>query len=133
MQMKKKKKEKLRELNEDAYEDLILNINGETEVGVVFQLVRGSKTKALADGDSKEAWTRLTEKFEAHTAPSRLLLKRKINSLRLKCKQDPETFISVLEDVVLQYNQAGGNWSDEVTLEHICGNLPSVYEVIFIS
>ena len=126
----RKKKEKVRELNEDAYEDLILSINGETEVGrVVFQLVRGSKTKALADGDSKEAWTRLTGKFEAHTAPSRLLLKGKINSLRLKYKQDPEIFISVLEDLVLQYNQAGGNWSDEETLEHICGNLPSVEQV----
>jgi len=87
MQMKKKKKENLRELNEDAYEDLILSINGETEVGrVVFQLVRGSKTKALADGDPKEAWIRLTGKFEAHIAPSRLLLKGKINSLRLKYK-----------------------------------------------
>ena len=127
----KKKKEKLRELNEDAYEDLILSINGETEVGrVVFQLVRGSKTKSLSDGDSNEAWTRLTGKFEAQTAPSRLLLKSKINSLRLKYKQDPEIFISVLEDLALQYNQAGGNWTDEDTLEHICGNLPSLYEVV---
>jgi len=75
----KKKKEKLRELNEDTYEDLILSINGEAEVGrVVFQLVRGSKTKAHADGDSKDAWTRLTGKFEVHTAPSRLLLKGKL-------------------------------------------------------
>ena len=33
----RKRKEKLRELNEDAYEDLILSINGETEVErVVF-------------------------------------------------------------------------------------------------
>jgi len=114
---------------------LILSINGETEVGrVVFQLVRGSKTKVLADSDSEEAWTRLTGKcltgkFEAHTAPSRLLLKGKIDSLRLKYKQDPEIFISLLEDLVLQYNQAGGNWSDEETLEHICGNLPSVEQV----
>ena len=77
---------------------MILSIHGDTEVGrVVFQLVQGSKTKALADGDSKEAWTRLTGKFEAHTAPSRLLLKGKIKSLRLKYKQDPEIFILVLE------------------------------------
>ena len=129
--MKKKKKENLHKLNEDAYEDLILSINREIEVGrFVFQLVHGSITDALSDGDSKEAWARLTGKFEAHTAPSRLLLKSKINSLRLKYKQDPEMFISVLGDLVLQYNQAGGNWSDEDTLERICGNLPSVYEVV---
>jgi len=90
----------------------------------VFQLVRGAKTKSLADGDAKEAWNRLTGEFEAQTAPSRLLLKSKINSLRLKYKQDPEIFISVFEDLVLQYNQAGGNWPDEDTLEHICGNIP---------
>ena len=127
----RKGNEKLRELNEDAYEDLILSINGETEVGrVVFQLVRGAKTDALADGDAREAWNRLTGKFEAQTAPSRLLLKNKINSLKLKYKQDPEIFISVLEDLVLQYNQDGGNWSVEDTLEHICGNLPSIYEVV---
>ena len=47
----------------------------------------------------------------------------------MKHKQDPEIFISILEDLVLQYNQAGGKWSEEDTLEHICGNLPSVYEV----
>jgi len=72
----------------------------------------------------------LTGKFEAQIAPSRLLLKSKINSFRLKHKQDPEIFISMLEDLVLQYNQAGGHWSDEDTLEHVCGNLPSIYEVV---
>ena len=53
--------------------------------------------------------------------------------MRLKYKQDSEIFISILEDLVLQYNQAGGNWSDEDTLEHICGNLLSVYEVVIQS
>ena len=127
----RKRMEELRELNEDAYEDLVLSINGETETGrVVFQLVRGAKTNNLSDGDAREAWDRLTRKFEAKTAPSRLLLKNKIQGLKLKYKQDPEIYISMLEDLVGQYNQAGGNWSEEDTLEHICGNLPSVYEVV---
>ena len=40
-------------MNEDAYEDLILSIKGETEIGrVVFQIVRGAKTDELADGDA---------------------------------------------------------------------------------
>ena len=81
----KKKKEKLRELNEDTHADLILSIGGETEVGrVMFQLVRGAKTDELKDGDAKEAWDRLTGKFEAQTAPSHLLLKSQINGLKLK-------------------------------------------------
>ena len=60
-QNEKKKKTRPRELNEDAYEDLILSIKGETEVGrVVFQIVRGAKTDKLSDGDSREAWDRLS-------------------------------------------------------------------------
>ena len=40
----KKEHEKLRKLNEEAYEDLVLAINGETEVGrAVFQLIGGGK------------------------------------------------------------------------------------------
>ena len=110
---------------------MILSINGETEVGrVVFQLVCGAKTDELKDCDAKEAWDRLIGKFEAQTAPSCLLLKSQINGLKLKYKQDPEIFISTLEDLVLQYNNAGGKWSIEDTLEHICGNIPSIYEVV---
>lgn len=128
--IEKKEKEELRELNEEAYEDLILSISGDTEVGrVVFQLVRGAKTNRLKDGDAYEAWTQLKGKFEAQTAPSRLLLKREINNLKMKFKQDPEVYISTLEDLVLQYNQAGGQWKETETLEHICNTLPRVYEV----
>ena len=127
----KKEKEKLRDLNEEAYEDLILSISGETDVGrVVFQLVRGAKTSNLKDGDAREAWEQLEGKYEAKTAPSRLLLKREINNLRMKFKQDPEVYISTLEDLVLQYNQAGGHWEETETLEHICNTLPRAYEVV---
>ena len=126
-----KKKEKLRELNEDAYEDLILSIKGETEIGrVVFQIFCGAKTDKLADGDAQEVWDFFTVKFKARTAPSHLLLKNKIIGLRLRYKQDPEIFFLTLEDFVLQYNKAGGKWTNEDTLEHICGNLPSIYEVV---
>ena len=53
----RKRMEELRELNEDAYEDLVLSINGETETGrVVFQLVGGAKTNNLSDGNAREAW-----------------------------------------------------------------------------
>ena len=36
----------------------------------------------------------------------------------------------MLEDLVLQYNQAGGKWSDKDTLDHIFRNLSSVYELV---
>ena len=130
-QNEKKKKTKLRELNEDAYEDLILSIKGETEVErVVFQTVCGAKTNELADGDSREAWDRLSVKFKAKTEPFCFLLKSKIVVLKLKYKHDPEIFISMLEGFVLQYNQSGVKKSNEDTLKHVCRNLPSIYEVV---
>ncbi len=105
----RKEQEKLQDLNEEAYEDLILSVNGDTEVGrVVFQMIRGAKTSRLKDGDAREAWSLLLGQFEAQTSPSRLLLRTKINNLKLKHKQDPDIFVSTLQDLVLQYNQAGG-------------------------
>ena len=52
-----REKEKLRELNEEAYKDLVLSINGETEiVCIVFQLVCRAKTNQHKDGNTREAW-----------------------------------------------------------------------------
>jgi len=43
---KKKQKLELRRLNEEAYEDLVLAVDGKTEVGrAVFSLIKGSKTR----------------------------------------------------------------------------------------
>ena len=81
----RKEKQKLRDLNEEAYEDLILSINGDSESGrVAFQIVRGSKTSAIKDGDAREAWTRLEKKYEKKTAPSRLILKKQFVNSKLK-------------------------------------------------
>ena len=54
---KDKKKQKLRNLNELAYEDLILSIDGSSNSGrVAFQIVRNCKTDELKEGDSSLAW-----------------------------------------------------------------------------
>ena len=126
-----KRMTELREANEIAYEDLILSIDGTTDTGrVVFQFVRGAKTTEFANGDAREAWDRLIKKFEARTAPTRLMLKEKITNFKHKNRQDPEVYISKLEDLILQYNQAGGSWTEDEILEHICVHMPPVYEVV---
>ena len=48
--------------------------------------------------------------------------------MKLKYGQDPDIYISELEDLVTQYRDAGGRWDEEETLEHICGNLPKCYD-----
>ena len=69
---------KARKANDDAYEDLILSIEGDTKEGrVAFGIVKGCKTKELTDGDAYLAWTRLTNKYESKSIPSMLKLKKK--------------------------------------------------------
>ena len=121
----KKKHKKLRQLNEEACEDLVLAVNGETEVGrAVFQLIRGSKSERFKDGSASEAWKRLIDKFEPKKAPNRLQKKKMIQNLKSKHGQHPDVCISNLEDLVMQHQEAGGRWDEVETLEHICGNLP---------
>ena len=126
---KKMMKYELRRLNEEAYENLILALDGKTEVGrLVFSLIKGSKSKEFAEGSAREAWKRILNRFEPKKAPNRLQKKKKIQNLKLKYGQDPDIYISELEDLVTQYRDAGGRWDEEETLEHICGNLPKCYD-----
>ncbi len=125
----KRRKYELRRLNEEAYEDLVLAVDGKTEVGrLVFSLIKGSKSKDFAEGSAREAWKRIVNKFEPKKAPNRLQKKKQIQNLKLKYGQDPDIYISVLEDLITQYRDAGGRWDEEETLEHICGNLPKCYD-----
>ena len=130
----RKEKQKLRDLNEEAYEDLILSINGDSESGrVAFQIVRGSKTSAIKDGDAREAWTRLEKKYEKKTAPSRLILKKQFVNSKLKSwKNDPDVWLTQLEDLQLQIINAGGNLSDEDVMEQVINNLPRSYDIVTI-
>ena len=57
-------------------------------------------------------------------------MKKKILKTKLKYNQDPQIVISQLEDLVIQYNDAGGNWTEMETLEHICGSLTKPYEIV---
>jgi hypothetical protein len=62
--VKDQDKLKLRELNKDSYKDLILSIEGDGKAGrVAFQLVKGSKTTDLKDGDAALAWSRLANQY----------------------------------------------------------------------
>ena len=79
-----KRKKGLRELNEIGYKALILLIDGETQLGqLAFAIVNGCKTDKLRDGDCAMAWHRLCKKYEPKSAPSRLALRNKFNSMKL--------------------------------------------------
>jgi len=129
---------RLRELNILAYEDIMLSIDGTTDVGrVAFQLVRGAKTQDLPSGDARMAWVRLENKYQSKTTCSRLDLKKKfINSSLKSAKDDPDVWISELEDLRNQLAEAQRNvqgattMTDHDFMEHILNNLPKEYESV---
>jgi hypothetical protein len=66
---------KARKLNDVAYEEMILCIDGTTWPGkVAFGCVNGASTIDIQLGSAREAWKRLNKKFEPKTAPSCLWL-----------------------------------------------------------
>ncbi len=129
---RKRKATPLRKLNKDAFIDLRLSITADTDTGrIAFEIVRGSKTKEVSDGDATATWKKLERKCESKRAPNWLLLKEKFVNSRLKNVQlDPDVWITQLEDLQVQISNAKENSiSDDDLMEHILGNLPSVYNI----
>ena len=124
----KEKYKKVRDANELAYLDLILCIEGNTQIGrVAFGCVKGSKTEDVSMGDSRVAWVRLTNKFAPTTAPSRLHLRALFNASSLKPKQNPDEWLTYLEDLRDQLIAAGSVMTDEVLLEHALNKVTPEY------
>ena len=67
---------KLSDLNELAYEDLILSINTSSSAGKnAFELIWNAKSADFSKGNCKIAWGRMVSKFGPCTASSLLKLK----------------------------------------------------------
>jgi hypothetical protein len=128
----KKEAELLRKLNKDAYIDLLLSIATDTEPGrVAFQIIRTAKTKDFVGGDARGAWKRLESKYESKRAPSRLILKEKFMNSKLRNpRSDPDVWITQLEDLQVQINNSKPDTiTEDDLIEHILGNLPSLYDI----
>ena len=67
----KKKIVKVCELNELAYEDVIVSIKASSSVGkVAFGLVKNAKNDDFPEKNCKVVWDRLVNKYAPHTASS---------------------------------------------------------------
>ena len=87
-----KKIVKLGELNELAYEDLILSINTNSSVGkFAFVSVRNAKSAKFSNGNCKIAWDKSVSKYAPHTVSSLLKLKSEFHNSKLGfIKKDPD-------------------------------------------
>ena len=125
---------RLWELNELAYEDLLLSIDGETKAGkVAFNLVDNCVTDDQPEGNCKLAWERLVQKYAPKTAPSYVQLKKDFANSKLDVEDDPDEWITDLERLKTEMNKvkiAGKTDMSEVDLIlHTISNLPEEYEV----
>lgn len=131
-----KKNLELFKLNEKAYEDLLLSIDGESKSGkVAFNLVDNAVTPENPDGNCKIAWDRLVNKYAPKTAPSYIHLKKEFANSKLKsAAHNPDDWITDLEFLRTQMNNVkivGKTDLTEVDLIiHILSNVPEDYEVV---
>ena len=131
----RKEKIKLWKLNEVAFEEILLSINGQTKPGrIAFSLVDNCVSDDQPEGNCKVAWERLVHKYSPKTAPSYIQLKKNFaNSKLLSVGANPEEWITDLESMRSEMNKvsiSGKTDMSEVDLIiHILSNLPEEYEV----
>ena len=90
------------QINELAYEDIILSIDHKTKEGnVKFKLVRNCKREnEFPEGNCHLALDRLVAKYEPHAAPSYLdLMYTFENNALMSIDEDPNEWITELESL----------------------------------
>jgi hypothetical protein len=118
------------EMNEIAYTELILSIDVNTSSGKnTFNLIEGCKSKDYPDGNAAIAWERLKNKYEPISTPSLVKLEKQFRELYLKKGQDPEIWITELEDLRVRLEAIGLSISENQFMIHILNNLTSDYEL----
>lgn len=122
------------DLNEEAFEDIILSIDHSKPTGkIAFSLVRNCKNSDFPEGNCKLAWDRLIAKYAPHTAPSLLKLKKQFaNSVLRNAGTPPDEWITELETLRNDMDQIdiATKMSDLDFLIHIINNLPELYDVV---
>jgi hypothetical protein len=108
------------DINELAYKELILLIDDKTSSGkVAINLVKGCKNKDYADGNASMAWERLKNNLEPSSAPSMVKLEKQFRQCSLKKGQDPDIWITELENYRMRLGQLGSGISDNQFIYYI--------------
>ena len=126
---------KLWQLNELAFEEILLSINGQTKQGkIAFNLVDNCTTAEQPECNCKISWERLVHKYAPKTAPSYIQLKKDFTNSKLaSVDTDPDEWMTDLECLRSEMNKVtipGKTDMSEVDLIIlILSNLPEEYEV----
>jgi gag-polypeptide of LTR copia-type len=126
-----KKMMKVIELNEIAYTELILSIDVKASNGKIafFNIVKGCKTKDYPVGNAASAWEKLKNKYEPVSAPSMVKLDKQFRELTLKKGQNPEVWITELEDICVRLDDMGSSIPENQFMIHVLNNLTADYDL----
>ena len=81
----KKEQIRIKYLNKEAFEELILSINTSTAAGKVeFCIIKGCNRKDYLNGNAPKAWKRLCDNYIDKISPTLIEIKRKFVKSRLK-------------------------------------------------
>jgi tellurite resistance-related uncharacterized protein len=113
-----------------AYTELILSIDDKASNGkVAFNLVKGSKNKDYADRNASMACKRLRNKFGPSSAPSLVTLEEQFRQFSLKKGQDPDIWITELEDNQMRIEELGSSIFDNQFILHILNSMTDDYDL----
>jgi len=121
----------IRDANELAFEELVLSIDtSQPEGRVAFQSICSCRTTDYKNGNAAVAWKSLSDKYAPKIAPMKLELKFEFQRMKLRdASEDPDVWISQLEDLRGRLKDMNAPISDDDFFVHILNNLPPEYEV----
>ena len=120
---------KTKDLNEEAFADLILSMDTETSGGrVAFGIVARAKKGEYKRGNARQAWKDLQEKYEPTTAPTMSKLSQVYQNARLKEGNDPDVYITYLEDLRERLDVVNWEITDVQFMTKILNSLTKDYK-----
>jgi hypothetical protein len=126
----KEAREKIIDLNDQGYSDLITMIDTTKSGGkVAFSIVKCSKTNEYPNGNIGVTMDGLKRKYAPKTAPSLSKVHKVFYGAKLKKKTDPDIFITYLEDVRNRMIKMNSSMTDNQFILHVMNNLTKDYEM----
>jgi hypothetical protein len=117
-------------LNDLALEELALCFYLTHKFGkVALSCVNGARTTRIQLGCAREAWKSLVFKYKPKTAPLRLWLCTLFVDLYLRIDQDPDEWITDLEELGERIISSKSKMDDESLMEHVLNNVPGMYNI----
>jgi gag-polypeptide of LTR copia-type len=88
-------------------------------------IVRGCKSKDYPERNATSAWEKLKNKYEPTSALSMVKLHKQFRESSLKKGEDPEVWVTQLEDISVRIEEMGLEILEKQFMIHVLNNLPS--------